>query len=236
MTGILMVHGIQGSPAQFRFLEERLPENTKARSLLLPGHGAGVKEFRVSGRDGWLAAVRQAAGEMREQCGKPVFVGHSMGCLLGLAVERESPGTFSGMVLVCCPFRIRPTARYLRYGFLAFLPEREGEDRFVRAAREANGVALTHPAQILTCANPYLELLRLVRAGRKNGAAPACPVRFFFSERDEIVSPRCAAFVRERFGAEPEILPESGHNFFSPEGKNMIAGAVNAMAAEAART
>ena len=228
-TGILLVHGIQGSPDQFRFLTGRLPEDIRVRNLLLPGHGADVRTFRRSGRAQWLAAVRQAAGELRGQCGRLIFVGHSMGCLLGMETERERPGTFAGMALLCCPFHIRPTARYFRYGLLASRPERETDDAFVRAAREANSVAAAHPAQYLTCAHPYLELLRLARTVRKNAAVPACPARFLFSGRDEIVSPRAARFARERFGTEPEILPGCGHNRFSPEGQERIADAVNTL-------
>ena len=136
-TGILFVHGIQGSPAQFRFLTERLPGDIRIRTLLLPGHGADVKAFRRSGQEQWLAAVWQAAEELRKQCDRLIFVGHSMGCLLGLESERERPGTFAGMVLLCCPFHIRPTARHFRNGFLASRPERATDDAFVRAAREA---------------------------------------------------------------------------------------------------
>ncbi len=229
VSGILFVHGIQGSPAQFIFLTERLPEDIRVRNLLLPGHGADVKAFRRTGREQWLAAVRQAAEELREQCDRLIFVGHSMGCLLGLESEREHPGIFAGMVLLCCPFHIRPTARYFRYGLLASRPERETGDAFVRAAREANGVTAAHPAQYLTCAHPYLELLRLMRFVRKNGAIPACPVRFLFSEKDEIVSHRSARFAREHFGAEPEIMPGCGHNWFSEKAKQQIADALNAM-------
>ena len=228
-TAYLFVHGIQGSPAQFRFLTERLPEDIRVRNLVLPGHGADVKAFRRSGQEQWLAVVRQAAGELRGQCDRLIFVGHSMGCLLGLETERECPGTFAGMVLLCCPFHIRPTARHFRNGFLASRPERATDDAFVRAAREANSVTAVHPAQYLTCARPYLELLRLMRTVRKDGTTPACSVRFLFSEKDEIVSPRAARFVRERFGAEPELLPGCGHNWFSAEGKEQIYTMVKAL-------
>ena len=234
-TALLFVHGIQGQPRQFQFLLERLPEDVQVRNLLLPGHGAGMSAFRRSGRDQWLAAVRQAAVELREQYGRLAFVGHSMGCLLGLEIERELSGVFAGMLLLCCPFHLRPTPRYFRNNLLASRPERETDDAFVRAAREANGVAAAYPAQYLTCVRPYLELLRLTRTVRKMGVVPACPVRFLFSEKDEVVSPRSARFARERFDAEPTVLHGCGHNMFSAEGKEQIASVMIHMIAEAGR-
>ena len=41
-TAFLFVHGIQGSPAQFSFLNERLPEDIRVRNRLLTGHGFTV--------------------------------------------------------------------------------------------------------------------------------------------------------------------------------------------------
>ena len=231
-TAFLFVHGIQGQPGQFLFLLDRLPEGMQAHNLLLPGHSADINAFRSSGREQWLAAVRQETVELRGQFDRLVFVGHSMGCLLGLEIERELSGVFAGMVLLCCPFHIRPTLRYFRNNLLASRPERKTDDIFIRAAREANGVPAAFPAQYLTCGHPYLELLRLMRTVRKNGAIPACPVRFLFSESDEIVSPRSARFAKERLGAEPKILLGCGHNMFSAEGKEQIASAVNQMIAE----
>ena len=199
----LFVHGIQGHPRQFQFLIDRLPEGTSYRNVLLPGHGADVKAFRRSGREAWLAAVREAAGELRGQCDRLVFVGHSMGCLLGLLTKQAAPGTFSDMLLLCCPFRIRLTYRYLRNNLLAPRLVKPTDDPFVQAARQANSVTAAHRAQYLTCVHPYLELLRLMREVRKDCAPPVCKPTFVFSEKDEIVSPRSVPFARERFGAEP---------------------------------
>lgn len=92
----------------------------------------------------------------------------------------------------------------------------------MQAAREANGVTAAHPAQYLTCAHQYLELLRLMREVRKDCAPPACRITFVFSEKDEIVSPHSVRYARERFGAEPVILSGCGHNWFSIEGKEKI--------------
>ncbi len=209
-TACLFVHGIQGSPAQFCFLIERLPEDIRVRNLLLPGHGADVKAFRRSGQEQWLAAVRQAAEELRRQCARLIFVGHSMGCLLGLEIEHEHPGTFAEMVLLCCPFYVRPTARYFRNNLLASRPGRENDDVYVRAAREANSVTASHPAQYLTCAHSYLELLRLMRFVRKNGAIPACLFASFSRKRTRSSVPALPGLPRSALAQSRRSCPAAG--------------------------
>ena len=65
-TGILFVHGIQGSPAQFRFLIERLPEDIRVRNLLLSGHGAaGVVSDLCASLSGTVATHKDRAKERR---------------------------------------------------------------------------------------------------------------------------------------------------------------------------
>ena len=228
-VGMLFVHGIQGSPSQFDFLINRLPDSVTVCNVLLPGHGTTIREFRNSSSSQWLPAVRDVAQKMKSQCERLYFVGHSMGCLLGLLIENELPGVFSGMLLLCCPFRIRLTYRYLRNNLLASRPAKPTDDPFVQAAREANSVTAASPAQYVTCAHPYLELLRLMREVRKDCALPPCKITFVFSEKDEIVSPRSVRLARERFGVEPEIMPGCGHNWFSEKAKQQIADALNAM-------
>ena len=100
-TGVLMVHGIQGSPKQFSFLAQSLPENVMTNCLLLPGHGEGVAQFKHSGQESWLSALVNAAKDMRQKCRRLVFVGHSMGCLLGLIAEKKNPGLFDHLILLC---------------------------------------------------------------------------------------------------------------------------------------
>ena len=110
-VGVLFVHGIQGSPSQLDFLISRLPHSVTVCNVLLPGHGTTIREFRNSSSSQWLPAVRDAAQKMKSQCERLYFVGHSMGCLLGLLIENELPGVFSGMLLLCCPFFVQPTLR-----------------------------------------------------------------------------------------------------------------------------
>ncbi|MBR0235314.1 MAG: alpha/beta hydrolase [Clostridia bacterium] len=218
-VGVLMVHGIQGRPEQFRFLTETLPGDTLINCLLLPGHGAGVKQFRHSDQGIWLSAVIDAATDMRLKCDNIIFVGHSMGCLLGLIAEQNNPGLFSSMILLCCPFSIRLTFRYMKNNILSF--QKEPTDPFVLATKEANSVSAKTPLAYISCLHPYMELLRMIRRVRRM-KLPYVHAKYFFADRDEIVSPRSASIAKENGADIVHLLPNCGHHYFSAEAKKEI--------------
>ena len=126
-VGVIFVHGIQGKPSQFDFLTEQLPSDLSICNILLPGHGATTEEFKKADSEDWLDAVREESLAMSRRCERLIFVGHSMGCLLGLLIHQEQK-LFSSMLLICCPFCLHPTFRYFRNSAAATLTK--GNFRF----------------------------------------------------------------------------------------------------------
>lgn len=65
-TTILMVHGIMGSPDQFRFLADAI-ESRNAESnvqidyfcVLLPGHGGSVRDFASARAADWKNFIHE---------------------------------------------------------------------------------------------------------------------------------------------------------------------------------
>ena len=231
-TAVLFVHGIQGSPLVFQFLIDALPNEVEIHNLLLPGHGGSARDFRASGQAAWLSAVRGEAKRLLNQGKRVVYVGHSMGCLLGLAVSRDLGDPFAGMLLLCCPFRIRPTGRYITNGLRVLRKARPDEPPQVKAAREANSVRLRHPAEHLTLIHPYLELLRLMGKIRRAGPRGPKGIRFYFSEADEIVSPGSRTEAARFPEAAVRVLPGCGHNNFTEPAKQSLRLALQHMTAE----
>lgn len=221
-TGILFVHGIQGSPQQFGDLIRCLPDSVIIRNLLLPGHGSSVRQFRESGISEWLSAVQDASRELRAQCENLCFVGHSMGCLLGLLTEQDHPGTFDAMILICCPFSVRPSFRYFRNSFLVSFPGAAKGNPFVQAARNANSVHAQFPVQYLTAFHPYLELFRLIHTVKKTRFVPDCTLRFFYSAQDEIIGRSSVSYAENRYGVKAGLLDQCGHNYFTQDAKDRI--------------
>lgn len=218
--GIVFVHGIQGKPEQFGFLTRALPACVKVKNELLPGHGKTVAEFRRANGPDWIEAVRKESLELKQSCDRLYFVGHSMGCLLGMIVQREEK-LFSGMLLVSCPFRVRLTFRYFIKGAAA-AGRKKPRDPFFAAGWEANSVKAANPLSYLACAHPYFELFRLIRRVNRSSEPLETKAKFFFSRRDEIVDSRFGVKMCEKLSADPVVFEDCGHEYFTPEAEKRL--------------
>lgn len=221
-TMIYMVHGILGSPAQFRFLADSLPESVDYRCALLPGHGGTMCAFRCMRAENWLDSIHETAAELRAKYDRLIYVGHSMGCLLGLIENART--RFDDMLLISCPLKLRLSAQYFSMGWRA-AAEKHPRDPRVQAARDALSVRAESPIAYLGALRPYFELLKVIHAARNacDGASGSA----FFSDGDEIVSARSAEWLGH-FRAE--TLPDSGHFLYSERAKARLRETLNAMA------
>lgn len=215
----LFVHGIQGRPEPFEWLKGGLPEGTEWTSVLLPGHGEDVAAFRSSGMKAWQKCVDEGLTKLAHDGRTIVYVGHSMGCLLGLDAQIRGVAPIKSMMLLACPLWISPTLRYFRNNLRATL-NRHQEDPLVRAAREANGVRADSPLEYLCCGRQYLELLLKMRAVRRQLSNIRLPLTAIHSEADEIVSKRSIEELEQY--ARCVVVPDSGHYFYSNEARKRI--------------
>lgn len=218
---ILFVHGIQGSPNQFRFLLERLENNVSYYNLLLPGHGANYLEFRASGVAQWLDSVCAAAKELRLKYKKVYYVGHSMGCLLGMMAHYRENICFDGMLLLACPLKLRITYRYIQHNFLGVTMKNCRKPE-VQASQKANSVHVKRPWNYLGNVHPYAELLRLIRQTKRELRAINCPISAVHMGNDEIVSARSLELLSDVCHAKSLICEGCSHNYFTPEAKDVM--------------
>lgn len=221
-TTILMVHGIMGSPDQFRFLADAI-ESRNAESnvqidyfcVLLPGHGGSVRDFASARAADWKNFIHETVCELRLLHERLIFVGHSMGCLLGLIENECAP--LDGMLLISCPLRLRASLRYPIAGARSVLEDHPENPRLA-AAKAANSIHARNSIEYLRVAPPYIELFRLMREAR--GIAGNARGIAIFSDDDEIVSPRSAEYLS---GFSILTAPDSGHFLYSPAAQTAIA-------------
>ncbi len=230
-TIVIFVHGIQGSPQQFRFLTENIPESIDFISVLLPGHGGTVSHFRKCGRKEWTEAFSRLCADLQKRYQKIYFVGHSMGCLIGIDGALHQGVSFEGMLLLACPLKIRINFEYFATCFRAMRAKDAASDS-LRAIREANSVEIRNPLEILSCVRPYGGLLSLILQCNREFRKLRTTICMIQSDHDEIVSGRSLRVAADAPNLEAITVPGSGHFYYSPEAKAIVRRRLQALLAE----
>lgn len=100
-TGVLLCHGLTGSPAALRPLAETLATAGHTVELpRLPGHGVHWRDLALTRWDDWLFAAQRALLRLVDRCSAVVVGGLSMGAALALRLaELESPSV-AGVIAI----------------------------------------------------------------------------------------------------------------------------------------
>jgi carboxylesterase len=107
VTGVLLVHGLNGSTSDMVELEEVLQTHgIVTRNMLLPGHGSKVKDMLSVGWEEWAQAVHDELLLLKELCDVVFLVGHSLGGALVLHVAAHED--IAGVVPICAPLHLHP--------------------------------------------------------------------------------------------------------------------------------
>ena len=89
-SGVLLIHGFTGLPAELFLLGEFL--NRKGYTVLcmrLAGHGTNEDDLMRTNKGDWFNSVLDGFYILRGACEKIFVVGHSMGGLLTLKLSSE---------------------------------------------------------------------------------------------------------------------------------------------------
>ncbi|MGD9680840.1 MAG: alpha/beta hydrolase [Candidatus Obscuribacterales bacterium] len=83
-TGILLLHGLTGMPAEMRPLEKHFKQaGFEVESPLLPGHGGTHLELLAASWQDWVEASREALDRLCGKVDRVVAIGLSMGGTIG---------------------------------------------------------------------------------------------------------------------------------------------------------
>ncbi len=104
--GVLLIHGLTGTPAEMRLLGKRLHrEGFTVHGVQLAGHCGDESDLLETGWRDWYASVEQAALDLRAQVDHLFVAGLSMGALLALLLAAERPGLVDGVGVLGATFR-----------------------------------------------------------------------------------------------------------------------------------
>lgn len=215
---VAMIHGILGTPRHFDRFLPCLPENWSVYNILLDGHGGTPKDFSRSSMAKWKSQITGLLDEISKTHERIVIVGHSMGSLLGIYAADQYP-QISNLILLNAPLRIRLRPTIVLQLLKLCFGKTNLNDPFETALQQAAGVKITAKIwQYFGFFPRFFELFRLSSHARKAVLGLKTPVFSLFSAKDELVSPRSAAYFPEKCA----ILPHSGHYFYAAEDVQFI--------------
>ena len=120
-TGVLLIHGWSGSPAEMRGLGGYLAgQGLTVMGVRLPGHGTEPRELFTTRWQDWVAACGQSLAALRRRCDTVFVGGLSMGALLSIYLGATARPPVAGVIAMGAPiyltdWRIRtlPVLKYV---------------------------------------------------------------------------------------------------------------------------
>jgi carboxylesterase len=127
-VGVLVLHGLSGSPKGMRPWAEHLAAaGYTVRLPRLPGHGTTWQEMALTRWDDWYTAAERALDDLLQRCDQVFVMGLSMGGTLALRLAQLRGDDIAGLVLVNPAVHTRRfDARYLLPLLQAVVPKWPG--------------------------------------------------------------------------------------------------------------
>jgi carboxylesterase len=99
-NGVLLIHGLTGTPTEMRFIGKGLNRNGfTVYGMQLAGHCGDEADLLATGRSDWYRSVVAAAEKMRGEVDRLFVAGLSMGALLALKLAADRPEMVDGLGL-----------------------------------------------------------------------------------------------------------------------------------------
>lgn len=221
---IIYIHGIMGSPSEFRQLVENLDiPSTNYKALLLPGHGGEGKDFIKSDPADWQAHVNKEIDYHFQNEKEIILIGHSLGGLL--ALQAASQFNISGIVLINTAMRTRMNMQQIMLGLKVLFSSKNSNDPIISTYRNSFGVGLhdwwTMPAWSLK----LLDVLSVAKQTEKVLPLIKTHVQIYQSIHDETVNPNSAEILKrglKNSTVQLTYLQNSMHAYFDREDLQLI--------------
>ena len=105
-SGVLLIHGLTGTPSEMRFVAKGLHERGfTVHGMQLAGHCGNPADLLATGWRDWTRSVDLAAQRMLASVDHLFVAGLSMGAVLALQLAQRRPGNVQGLGLYGTTFR-----------------------------------------------------------------------------------------------------------------------------------
>jgi len=216
-TGILLVHGITGSPAEMKPLVRKLTaEGFEVACPPLAGHCSTLAELKKTRWQDWYNSLETALADLRTRCDTVFVSGLSMGALLALKLAAEHPDLISGVATLSATFFYDGwNVPQLRQRFLLplviysplrfFLSYHEPSPYGIKDDRIRTMIDAVYRGQCEGLPETYgysefpgvtiRETFRLIAAAKRELAAIIAPLLIVHSTEDDMASLKNATFL-----------------------------------------
>ena len=209
-TGILLIHGFTGLPAELFLLGEFL--NGAGFTVLgarLAGHGTSEQDLMRTTREDWLNSALDGYEILRGLCEKIFVVGHSMGALLTLKLSTLRDA--KKIVTLAAPIFVDEEQG------LEKLPPREmcGNFCVVKPRRKLKNVppAVNKVYRQMPLISIH-ELVDLIAETTQILPKVKAPILIMHGDEDHTAQPKSADFIAEKIGSKKircVNVPNCGH-------------------------
>ena len=216
-TGVLLVHGITGSPAEMRPLVRKLAAQGFSVSCpQLAGHCSNLADLKRTRWTDWYKSLERAMESLAEECDTIFVSGLSMGALLALKLAANHPDRVQAVATLSATFFydgwnvpalrqrfLLPLAIYtpIRYLWSYHEPPPYG----IKDDRIRNMIAAVYQNSNLSLPEKYgysefpgvtiRETFRLIKAVKRDLARIVAPLLIVHSTEDDMASLKNAAFL-----------------------------------------
>ncbi|RTL68816.1 MAG: alpha/beta fold hydrolase [Hyphomicrobiales bacterium] len=240
--GVLLVHGLGGTPVELRFVAQALArQGHTVYCCQLAGHCGTPEELRRSTWKEWYASVEAAHDKLRKHCDTIVAGGLSMGGILALHLAYNRPNGVQGLLLFAPTLRldgwampwhskllrfVRPTRVPLEFD----LPEREPygiKDERMRAivvSSMQSGNA-GEAGVFSTPLRSFANMNALVAVVRRNLPRIKQPAFIVHPRDDDMASLRNTQYLQSHLGGlvETLVLDNSYHIVTLDQQRHLVA-------------
>lgn len=221
-NAVVLIHGIVSTPRHFDFLMDVIPADWSVYNLLLDGHGGSIRDFSRTRMSIWQRQAREAVDNACKLHQNVILVGFSLGCLLMMENACAHPQV-KGLLLMNPPLvarvKLSMWIRCLRFAF--------GKPRLQDPVEKAlwDDISVRIEPWLwkyLGWLPRFWELLVQCRKTRPLVRQLKMPCKVFWSEKDELVSPRAIAYFQNMTNVSVTAMPKGGHSYYPPEGKQAM--------------
>ncbi len=229
-VGVLLIHGLCGTPAEMRFVASGLGRaGYTVHCPQLAGHGGSRQDIVKTNWQDWYRSAEVALNELRKECDTVIVGGLCLGSIIGLHLAANHPEKVQGVALFSPTLWINGWAMpwytklfsLVRSRWVANMmqfPDAESLGikcprvrEFVRAA-----LAASDGSDLGTVGTPgamVLEHRRMVKAAKKNLDKVQQPTLIIHSRQDDYANLNNATYLQSEINGTVDlvVLEDSYH-------------------------